>query len=284
MRYGPRGGWLRHVPSVSTLSDDDNRFDLAGAKEALVVTIPIGPFEVYDGPADSLVREISASTAKVTIAFALHVGGLNHWKDLDYVRAMRSADFVYADGAAVVLLARLRGASRIKRSSTTDIGYPLLEALTRRLGRPARVAIIGGPVSLAERAGRALARAGGATIAYATHGYHPNWVPVLKQLNEARPDLVIVGMGMPLEAKWVAANMGAFPSDCVVLTCGGWLGFLAGDERRAPTWMQRLGAEWVARMMQAPSRLVPRYLRGMLTTLQLLPTQILRQDDERRSS
>jgi exopolysaccharide biosynthesis WecB/TagA/CpsF family protein len=46
----------------------------------------------------------------------------------------------------------------------------------------------------------------------------------------------------------------------LVLCIGASLNFLTGDERRAPSWMQRLSLEWLHRLLQDPARLAHRYL------------------------
>lgn len=44
------------------------------------------------------------------------------------------------------------------------------------------------------------------------------------------------------------------------LCIGAGIAFLTGDLRRAPLWMQRIGIEWLHRLMSDPSRLWRRYL------------------------
>ncbi len=46
----------------------------------------------------------------------------------------------------------------------------------------------------------------------------------------------------------------------LALCVGASINFLTGDERRAPGWMQRLGIEWLYRLLQDPRRLAARYL------------------------
>jgi exopolysaccharide biosynthesis WecB/TagA/CpsF family protein len=46
----------------------------------------------------------------------------------------------------------------------------------------------------------------------------------------------------------------------LALCVGASINFLTGDERRAPRWMQRCGAEWAYRLMQSPGRMAQRYL------------------------
>lgn len=44
------------------------------------------------------------------------------------------------------------------------------------------------------------------------------------------------------------------------LCIGASINFMTGDERRAPRWMQRIGCEWLYRLLQDPRRLAKRYL------------------------
>lgn len=91
--------------------------------------------------------EVAATPAtdNPSLVYALHVGGLLHLDDAEFLEALDGADLVYADGAAVVVLAKAAGAVDIERASTTDIGLPVIAALATRLGRQVRVALVGGP-------------------------------------------------------------------------------------------------------------------------------------------
>jgi N-acetylglucosaminyldiphosphoundecaprenol N-acetyl-beta-D-mannosaminyltransferase len=241
--------------------------------EAEPARVPVGPFSVVDLPRPLLADYIARSAfvaAEPYLAFALHVGGLNHRGDKDFVAAMRRADVVYADGASVVGLARVAGARIIGRSVTTDLGWDVLRKLGDRHARPLRLALIGGPIGLATEAGAVLAEQLGAQIVVSEHGYQPDWAPVVNRLRATRPDVLIVGLGAPAEMRWVMQWLDRLPPT-LVLTCGGWFGFLAGHERRAPAWMRAAGMEWVGRILQAPARLFPRYARGTYSTAALLP-------------
>lgn len=230
--------------------------------------VDVGPFQVLDVSSADLVRHVVGLAIeepnRPVTAFALHVGGLNHRGNIDFVAAMHDADVVYADGGGVVWLARLAGATRVERASTTDVGWDILHAFAAELGRPPRVALVGGSPGLAERAGAALAEAGAARVVATEHGYHANWEATLQRVSESRPDVMLVGLGAPNEMVWAQRWHDALPPG-LILTCGGWFGFLAGDERRAPTFLRRPGLEWIARVAQAPKRLGPRYANGLLS-------------------
>ncbi|UAL30593.1 WecB/TagA/CpsF family glycosyltransferase [Nocardioides rotundus] len=217
-----------------------------------------------------------AGTPTARTAYALHVGGLNARGDRDFVTAMRAGDLVYADGGSVVGLARLAGARHIERAPTTDIGWEILRGIASRRGRPARVALIGGPPGLAERAAATiLAEAPGAAEIVATHdGYQQAWSEPLAEVRSANPDVVLVGLGAPREMIWCHEHRSSLPAGAVIVTVGGWFGHVTGDESRAPRLLRRSGLEWIARLAQAPRRLAGRYALGLLSTLVLVPRQL----------
>ncbi|WP_083518668.1 WecB/TagA/CpsF family glycosyltransferase [Serinicoccus chungangensis] len=186
---------------------------------------------------------------------------------------MDAASLVYADGIAIVLLARIGGARVIERAPTTDIGISILREMAKTLERPVRVALIGGPPGLADSAASVLQEKSPAHTVFTSHGYFSDDLEMLDSLREARPDVIFLGLGMPLEAVWSVQNRSELPPS-IVVTCGGWFGFLAGEERRAPLVLQRLGLEWVYRLKQDFPRLAGRYSRGLLMSISLIPSQL----------
>jgi N-acetylglucosaminyldiphosphoundecaprenol N-acetyl-beta-D-mannosaminyltransferase len=234
--------------------------------------LPVGPFLVDDLDAreavEAAVELAVGATDRPVRAYALHVGGLNAHDDTAFVAEMRDAELVYADGGSVVLLGRLAGSRRLQRAPTTDIGWDVLRGVSERLGRPARIALIGGPPGLAARAGQALVDEGAGVVVFETDGYVEDWAPVLEGLASTDVDVCIVGLGAPREMLWVQTWLAQLPPS-LILTCGGWFGFLAGDERRARGVLRLPGVEWMARVAQSPRRLGGRYVRGTWVTLRL---------------
>jgi len=235
--------------------------------------VQIGPFRVLDldqrGLVDHIVdTAVTEGRKRVVTAFALHVEGLNRREHPEFVEAMDEADIVYADGGSVVWLGRRAGAQRLERAVTTDIGWDVLRGMAERLGRTPRTAFLGGPPGLAREAAGVLEEAGVADPVAVQHGYHQAWRGHVRRLGEAQPDVTVVGMGVPHEMLWVHQWGPALPPG-LVLTCGGWFGYLTGRERRAPAPLRRPGLEWVARVAQSPGRLGSRYLKGVATTAAL---------------
>jgi N-acetylglucosaminyldiphosphoundecaprenol N-acetyl-beta-D-mannosaminyltransferase len=242
-------------------------------------TVRIGPFEVSDLSQDDVVAAIvtagqAARGRRAWVTYALHVGGLNARRDTAYLDAMSRADLVYADGMSVIVLAKLAGAKAAERAGTTDIGWIVLRRLSQALGRPARVALIGGPDGLTRRAAQVIEATETAEVVLTEHGYHDDWAPVLERLAAAGCDMVLVGLGAPREMVWVDEHVETLPA-CLVMTCGGWFGFITEDEKRAPQWVRAAGLEWTFRLGQSPRRLFHRYAKGAASTAGLA-AQVLR--------
>jgi N-acetylglucosaminyldiphosphoundecaprenol N-acetyl-beta-D-mannosaminyltransferase len=238
--------------------------------------------EVIAASGEAFEEACSESAAKVVTA--LHIGGLNSWRNERFASALNRARLVYADGIAIVVLARLAGAKRISRSATTDIGIPIIGKVSQIAGRPARVALVGGAKELAERASHGLVRETDCKVVFTTHGYHQEseWDAVLRDLSTSAPDIVFLGLGSPSELIFADKRLKALPA-CLVLTCGGWFGFLAGDEPRAPSILRSTGFEWLGRLANDPRRLLRRYLIGVFVFLHF-SIKILAGRFERRTS
>jgi N-acetylglucosaminyldiphosphoundecaprenol N-acetyl-beta-D-mannosaminyltransferase len=267
------------VPVMRDGDEEDAASSVSGDErqpgDALVSPpqLRIGPFRVSDLGRDDVVAAIvsgarSAADGRAWVSYALHVGGLNSRHDRGYLDAMARADLVYADGMSIILLAKLAGARAAERAGTTDIGWTVIRELGIALGRPAKVALIGGPEGLTQRAARVIEAEAGAEVVLAEHGYHDDWSPVLERLAGSGCDVVFVGLGAPREMKWVDQHRQDLPP-VLVMTCGGWFGFIARDEKRAPQWVRNSGLEWTYRIAQSPRRLAKRYATGALSTMWL---------------
>lgn len=216
------------------------------------------------------VFELAERSKEAQIVAAIHIGGLNARETPGFKAALADSAVVYADGVGVVLLARIAGAKSIQRAATTDIGIPIITAISRSLNRPARVALLGGGPGLAETAAVALERLAPSEVVYMNHGFHAegSWADVLQSAGASKPDIVLIGLGSPQELIFASANRSYFPG-ALIVTCGGWFGFLAGVEPRAPQIAQTLGLEWLVRMSRSPRRLTGRYIKGVFVFARL---------------
>jgi N-acetylglucosaminyldiphosphoundecaprenol N-acetyl-beta-D-mannosaminyltransferase len=79
------------------------------------------------------------------------------------------------------------------------------------------------------------------------------------RLNASGADVVWVGLGVPLQEKWMARMRERLDAP-VLVGVGAAFDFHAGVTKQAPDGLQRLGLEWAFRLSQEPRRLWRRYL------------------------
>lgn len=72
------------------------------------------------------------------------------------------------------------------------------------------------------------------------------------QLREA--GVIFVALGAPAQEKWIYNNLHKLPNCKVIVGVGGSFDFVTGNIKRAPSWMCRIGLEWVYRLWLQPSR------------------------------
>ncbi|MBC7286933.1 MAG: WecB/TagA/CpsF family glycosyltransferase [Armatimonadetes bacterium] len=174
--------------------------------------------------------------------------------DPEFRRIVNQADLVTADGAGVVLAARLLGMPVQARVSGCD----LVEGLCRVAAEEAQsVFFLGAEPGVAEEAARRLRdRVPGLVVAGCQHGYYPaeEEEEIVRKIAAARPGLLIVALGQGRQEKFIADNLQRIGAR-VAIGVGGSLDVISGRKRRAPVWMQRVGLEWLYRVAKEPWRL-----------------------------
>jgi N-acetylglucosaminyldiphosphoundecaprenol N-acetyl-beta-D-mannosaminyltransferase len=84
---------------------------------------------------------------------------------------------------------------------------------------------------------------------------------VLRDINRCKPNILILGFGMPVQEKWLMENWDRVDAN-IALTGGAVFDYVSGELRRAPQWMTTHNLEWLGRLIIEPKRLWKRYLIG----------------------
>lgn len=169
-------------------------------------------------------------------------------KDPALLRAVNGADMVLADGVGVLWASRRLGKPLPERVAGYDFLMTLLEKMT------GSVFLLGGKPGVAEKAAETIrARFPGVTVAGAMDGYFTDEGPVLEAIGAARPDLLLVCLGMPKQELWMAAHRDC--GACLMAGLGGSLDVLAGTVKRAPAFWRERGLEWLYRLLRQPRRI-----------------------------
>ena len=194
------------------------------------------------------------SIGVVNAAKLVHMQG-----EPDLREAVQSSDLVVADGMSVVWASHLLGGSLPERVAGIDLFERLL-GLAEDAGYS--VYLLGAEPDVLEAAVRVVRqRHPRLRIAGSHHGYFsPAEEPdLVKTIAASRPDLLFVGMSSPKKEVFLA-RWGEEIGAPVCHGVGGSIDVMAGKVRRAPGVWQRLGMEWLYRVLQEPRRLWRRYL------------------------
>lgn len=172
------------------------------------------------------------------------------------------AGMVTPDGMPLVWLLRRAGYRDAGRVYGPDLMLATMQTLTTS---GVRHYLHGGVAGVADAlAARMRARFPGIAIAgTSTPGFGPVAElcnpGVAESINQARPDIVWVGMSSPKQDLWMACMRPQLQAP-VLIGVGAAFDFHVGRVPQAPRWMMRSSLEWLFRLMQEPQRLWRRYL------------------------
>lgn len=69
-----------------------------------------------------------------------------------------------------------------------------------------------------------------------------------------RASVIFVALGAPNQEKWIYNNLDKLPKCKLIIGIGGSFDFVSGHVRRAPSWVCKIGMEWVYRLARQPAR------------------------------
>ena len=176
---------------------------------------------------------------------------------------VNSADLIIPDGRPIFWAQKLLGYSHAKQVRGQDITHFLCQ-----LSNDSNITIglYGGSsdsiLNAVER--NLLKQFPSIKIVYK---YSPPFRPLTEEesneisstINQAGVDVLLVGIGCPKQEKWMAEHKTKINS--LMLGVGAVFDFISGNKRHAPKWMQKLGLEWLFRLVSEPKRLWKRYLK-----------------------
>ena len=213
---------------------------------------------------DTLLAEVRARFRAGT-GFALATINLDHLVKLraqpGYRAVYAAQDLVVADGNPIVWLSRLAGRP-VALVPGSDLLVPLL-TLADEESVP--VAFFGStPDVLASAAARLTRQIPGLRVVWTGSppmGFDPGGPDArqaLESMQAAGARLCVVSLSAPRQESFALFGRSVAPS---IGFCGfgAGLDFVAGQQIRAPLWMQRLALEWLWRALSSPRRMIPRY-------------------------
>jgi N-acetylglucosaminyldiphosphoundecaprenol N-acetyl-beta-D-mannosaminyltransferase len=179
--------------------------------------------------------------------------------DPTFSRALHAADWLIPDGAGVVLASRLQGGRITERVTGSDVFFGLHRRMTAAGGMS--VFFLGATEeTLAAIHERMAVDYPGIRVAGT---YSPPFMSeysaaendaMIATINAANTDVLWVGMTAPKQEKWIFENRARL-NVRFAGAIGAVFDFYTGRVKRSHPVFQRMGLEWLPRLVQQPRRL-----------------------------
>jgi N-acetylglucosaminyldiphosphoundecaprenol N-acetyl-beta-D-mannosaminyltransferase len=207
----------------------------------------------------ALCRAAAAQRRPLSIGVVNAAKLVNMQRETALREAVESSDLILADGMSVVWASRVLGRPLPERVAGIDLFERLID-LAEREGLS--VYFLGAEADVLDRAIRVVReRHPRLRIAGSHHGYFGagEEEQLAGEIGASSPDFLFIGMTSPKKEIFLA-RWGDQIGAAVCHGVGGSFDVIAGKVRRAPVVWQRLGLEWLYRLLQEPRRLWRRYL------------------------
>ena len=181
-------------------------------------------------------------------------------KDKEFRDILNSADFCLCESRGLRMVARFLG-KKIKENIT---GVNLIYKLR------GRIFLLGGKKGVVEKVREKLK----AEVVGVEHGYQ-DLEKVIDKINKVEPEILLIGLGSPKQEKWIYDNLKKMPSVKVAIGVGGAFDFISGRVKRAPKILQKIGLEWLWRLILQPRRIKRIYNGVVKLGWLVLKTKIL---------
>lgn len=186
-------------------------------------------------------------------------------KDEDFCRAYSAATYRTCDSQILMFVSRFLGTPLKEKISGSD----LLPAFYRYYAGDddVRIFLLGAAEGVAEKARQTINHKVGREIVVGAHspsfGFEKNpeeCRQLIELVESSGANVLALGVGAPKQEKWIYRYKDEFKTVKTFLAIGATIDFEAGNVKRSPQWVTKLGFEWVYRLLSEPQRLWKRYL------------------------
>ena len=199
------------------------------------------------------------------------------FEDEEFKQAILNSDLVTLDGRPLLWLSKLKG------FPMTEVipGSSMIQELHEETNaKKMTIFFFGGEGNVGEIAMEKVNAQSGGLLAVGA--INPGFGSVeemsshsiLKKINQAKPDILLVALGAKKGTAWIEHNRDKLNAR-VISHLGATVNFLAGTVRRAPVPFRKLGLEWLWRILQEP-KLFSRYAYDGLVMFRWCISEMIR--------
>jgi len=233
--------------------------------------IRIGGFAISDCCFENVTRRIYSqiqSGSRLAVFFANTHFVVTCQPLRNRLPRMMSSVLILNDGIGVSIARRLL---RRGKFACNMNGTDFVPRLLRESPKPLRVYLLGSTKTAVDGAAAAFARIPHVDIAGLCDGYSlwQKEEEIIEEINAARPDILLVAMGCPLQECWIVENFDRLNANAI-FGVGALFDFVSGQAPRAPKIMRQVQLEWLYRLWREPRRLAYRYTIEIFSFLRIV--------------
>jgi N-acetylglucosaminyldiphosphoundecaprenol N-acetyl-beta-D-mannosaminyltransferase len=164
---------------------------------------------------------------------------------------LNQATYQIPDGIGVILASIIKGGKIRSRVTGIDMMLRLCQEASIH-GK--KIFLYGAKPGVADEAKRKLEeKFPGIQIVGTMHGYEKDEKVVIDAINQSQADILFVALGSPTQEYWIVKHMHSLVPK-VYQGVGGSFDVVSGRLKRAPLIFQKLGLEWLYRLIKEPWR------------------------------
>lgn len=190
----------------------------------------------------------------------------------EFMEILNSGTMNVPDGIGIVYASKFTSAPIKHRVA----GYDLVQGVFDKMKDTGKtVYFFGGAPGIADRAKDIMEdKHKGLKVVGTANGYFDavKEKEIIAEINELKPDLLLVGIGFPRQEKWIYTHINELNIKAAI-GVGGSFDVMSGNVKRAPEFFIKHGLEWFYRLITQPSRLV-RMLKLPLFMLVVIKSKV----------
>lgn len=226
----------------------------------------LNDINICGGPRDEIITRIydflEGNDPSLIVTFNLDFLRISEENDKFKEVCMKS-NLVVADGVGITTLIKLKYGHKIERITGNDLFRFILEVSKNK---KIKYAFVGSSEEvLFKLKSKILGDYASITSAFF---YSPPYMfekskeennKLIKQLKQFMPNVLFLALGCPRQEIWLYENMKSIGAK-INIGVGAAFDFYSGYKKRAPFFVQRIGLEWIWRLITEPRRLFGRYI------------------------
>ncbi|PWJ96169.1 N-acetylmannosaminyltransferase [Oceanotoga teriensis] len=210
--------------------------------------------DMLTGNRDEIIKIIKESINNNEKTWIITLNALMYMEYLNnetYKQAIKKANYSIPDGIGIVKYLRKRGVFS-ERCTGIDTMKEICDYSSKN---KLRIFLLGSKENYVFKATEKIEEEFGVKVSGYSDGFFDQTREknIVDKINESKADVLFVGMGIPKQEDFILRNIDNI--NCkFFMGVGGSIDVFSGEMKRAPVFYQKIGAEWLYRMIVEPKR------------------------------